>query len=215
MSKMGISHAAELSRRADLRGIGLEQGFVDATSRGPPRASAASASTSIAEEVLQRHAAAFPVARRRRAGPRAGGEYQWRRDGEYHLFNPDTVFKLQHATRSGQYKIYKEYTKLVNDQSRQLATLRGLLELQAGRHAGADRRGRAGRGDRQALRDRRDVVRLDQPGGARDPGDRDEPARRQVEHGRGRRGSGALHAGRRTATGAAARSSRWRRRASA
>ena len=58
-----------------------------------------------------------------------GGEYQWRRDGEYHLFNPDTVFKLQHSTRSGQYAIFKEYTKLVDDQSHHLATLRGLLEL--------------------------------------------------------------------------------------
>src|SRR6185437_7372745 len=54
---------------------------------------------------------------------------QWRRDGEFHLFNPDTVFKLQHATRSGQYRVYKEYTTLVNDQSRQLGTLRGLLDF--------------------------------------------------------------------------------------
>src|SRR5205085_4036806 len=59
-----------------------------------------------------------------------GGEYQWRRDGEYHLFNPDTVFKLQHSTRSGQYRVFKEYTKLVDDQSREHATLRGLLELE-------------------------------------------------------------------------------------
>ena len=74
------------------------------------------------------------------------------------------------------------------------ATLRGLLELKPARRADPARRGRAGRVDRQALRDRRDVVRLDQPGGARDAGDRDEPPRRQVEHRRGRRGSGALHA---------------------
>src|SRR5262249_39952193 len=50
-------------------------------------------------------------------------------DGEYHLFNPDTVQKLQHATRAGQYRIYKEYTKLVDDQTRRLATLRGLINL--------------------------------------------------------------------------------------
>ena len=72
------------------------------------------------------------------------------------------------------------------------------------RPADADRRGRAGRAHRQALRDRRDVVRIDQPGSARDAGDRDEPPRRQVEHRRRRRGSGALHARRRTATRAAA-----------
>src|SRR5206468_351796 len=76
-----------------------------------------------------RHARAFPA---RSGGSRdldTGGEYQWRRDGEYHLFNPDTVFKLQHATRSGQYAVFKEYTRLVDDQNRRQATLRGLLEF--------------------------------------------------------------------------------------
>ena len=78
--------------------------------------------------------------------------------------------------------------------AQRLATLRGLLEFKPARGAGPARRGRAGRVDRQALRDRRDVVRLDQPGGARDARHRDEPHRRQVEHRRGRRGPGALHA---------------------
>jgi len=58
-----------------------------------------------------------------------GGEYQWRREGEYHLFNPDTVFKLQHATRAKRYDVYKEYTHLVDDQSKRLATLRGLFTM--------------------------------------------------------------------------------------
>ena len=85
----------------------------------------------LAQEVEKRHSAAHP-----RSGilPAhrtldVGGEYQWRRDGEYHLFNPDTVFKLQHATRSGQFGIFREYTKLVDDQSRRIATLRGLLDF--------------------------------------------------------------------------------------
>ena len=60
-----------------------------------------------------------------------GGEYQWRREGEYHLFNPKSVFKLQHATRSGQYSVFKEYTALVDDQSERLATLRGLFRFRA------------------------------------------------------------------------------------
>ncbi|MDQ3107093.1 MAG: glutamate synthase-related protein, partial [Actinomycetota bacterium] len=63
----------------------------------------------------------------------AGGEYQWRREGEYHLFNPETVFRLQHSTRTKQYKIFKEYTKLVDDQATKLATLRGLFQLKADR----------------------------------------------------------------------------------
>ena len=66
-----------------------------------------------------------------------GGEYQWRRDGEPHLFNPETVFKLQHATRSRRYEIFKEYTSLVDDQSAQLKTLRGLLRIK-GIDAGAE-----------------------------------------------------------------------------
>src|SRR5665811_2544380 len=73
----------------------------------------------IAEEVAARHrmlhmAQPTELAHRDREG---GGEYQWRREGEVHLFNPKTVFKLQHATRSKRYEVYKEYTKAVDDQS--------------------------------------------------------------------------------------------------
>ena len=58
-----------------------------------------------------------------------GGQYQYRKEGEYHLFNPETVHKLQYACRTGNYKVFKEYSKLVNDQATRLCTLRGLLEL--------------------------------------------------------------------------------------
>ena len=118
-----------------------------------------------------------------------GGQYQWRREGEIHLFNPETVYLLQHSTRSKQEKVFRRYTDAVDELSREGGTLRGLFELRdrrpAGRPAG---RGRAGVGDRQAVRHRRDVLRLDLRRGARDAGHRDEPARRQVEHRRGRRG---------------------------
>src|SRR5690606_28778565 len=84
-----------------------------------------------AAEVAARHRVAFLENRNERAHREleVGGEYQWRREGEYHLFNPDTVFKLQHATRSGQYSVFKEYTKLVDDQSERLAALRGLFKF--------------------------------------------------------------------------------------
>ena len=59
----------------------------------------------------------------------AGGQYQWRRRGEYHMYNPNTIAKLQHAVRAGNYKMFKEYTRLVDDHSRSLATLRGLLKF--------------------------------------------------------------------------------------
>ncbi|MCP6423236.1 hypothetical protein NL463_28410, partial [Klebsiella pneumoniae] len=61
-----------------------------------------------------------------------GGEYQWRREGDPHLFNPRTVFKLQHSTRSGQYEVFKEYTDSVDDQAADLMTLRGLMKLRTG-----------------------------------------------------------------------------------
>jgi glutamate synthase domain-containing protein 2/glutamate synthase domain-containing protein 3 len=88
----------------------------------------------IADDVAARHALAYldrPDERAHRE-LEVGGEYQWRREGEYHLFNPDTVFKLQHATRTGQYSIFKEYTKLVDDQSERMASLRGLLTFRDG-----------------------------------------------------------------------------------
>ena len=123
--------------------------------------------------------------------------------------------KLQHAVRTGNYKLFKEYTAARRTtRAASLCTLRGLLEFKPG-DADPARRGRAGERDRQALQDRRDVARLDQPRGAREPRHRHEPHRRQVEHRRGRRGPGPLHARRRTATRAAARSSRWPRAASA
>src|SRR5262249_21352334 len=80
-------------------------------------------------ETRRRHAQAYPDRSVRPADLDAGGEYQWRREGEIHLFNPETVFKLQHATRSGQYAVFKEYTRLVDDQARRRATLRSLLEF--------------------------------------------------------------------------------------
>src|SRR4029450_11058859 len=77
----------------------------------------------------ERHRRAYAPGVGDAAGLTVGGEYQWRRGGETHLLTPETVFKLQHATRTGQYAIFKEYTRLVDDQTRRFATLRGLLEL--------------------------------------------------------------------------------------
>ena len=159
----GHLDARELLRRADLRGDRPEQGVrrqvlhLDAVAhrrRG--------ASRSISEEVRRRHDKAFP---RRPVGQPDldwGGEYQWRRDGEYHLFNPETVFKLQHATRSGQYKIFKEYSHDGRQPGEAPGHAARPVRLPPRRDAHPARRRRAGRVDRQALLDRRDVVRLDQ-----------------------------------------------------
>ena len=69
-----------------------------------------------------------------------GGEYQWRREGELHLFNPETIHKLQHACRTNSYQAFKEYSESVNNQSRRLCTLRGLMELKGQNGPDPDRR---------------------------------------------------------------------------
>jgi glutamate synthase (NADPH/NADH) large chain len=134
MSKMGISTVASYNGAQLFQVIGLSQELVDEYFTGLRSHLDGIGLDEIATDVATRHAVAFLENRNERAHREleVGGEYQWRREGEYHLFNPDTVFKLQHATRSGQYSIFKEYTKLVDDQSEQLASLRGLFAFKKG-----------------------------------------------------------------------------------
>ncbi|MFI9537956.1 glutamate synthase large subunit [Nocardia fusca] len=134
MSKMGISTVASYNGAQLFQVIGLSQELVDEYFTGLRSHLDGIGLDEIATDVATRHAVAFLENRNERAHREleVGGEYQWRREGEYHLFNPDTVFKLQHATRSGQYSIFKEYTKLVDDQSERLASLRGLFQFKKG-----------------------------------------------------------------------------------
>ncbi len=129
MSKMGISTLQSYCGAQIFEAVGLNRDVIDRYFTWTASRINGVGIDVIAEEVRRRHERAFPERPVLEADLEWGGEYQWRRDGEYHLFNPDTVFKLQHATRSGQYRIFKEYTKLVDDQNRRLCTLRGLFEL--------------------------------------------------------------------------------------
>jgi glutamate synthase (ferredoxin) len=129
MSKMGISTLQSYTGAQIFEAIGLDQDVIDRYFTWTASRIAGAGIDVLAEEVRRRHARAFPDRPVGEPDLEWGGEYQWRRDGEYHLFNPDTVFKLQHATRSGQYRIFKEYTALVDDQNRRRATLRGLFAL--------------------------------------------------------------------------------------
>jgi glutamate synthase (ferredoxin) len=129
MSKMGISTLQSYRGAQIFEAVGLEKDFVDRYFTWTASRIGGVGIDAIAGEVRARHELAFPQRPVAERDLDEGGEYQWRRDGEYHLFNPDTVYKLQHATRSGQYKIYKEYTQAVNEQTRKRATLRGLFEL--------------------------------------------------------------------------------------
>ena len=129
ISKMGISTIQSYCGAQIFEAIGLSREFVDEYFTWTASRIGGIGLEEIAAETLGRHRHAFPDRPAAQPDLEWGGQYQWRRDGEYHLFNPETVFKLQHATRSSSYQIFKEYTTLVNDQSRQLCTLRGLLEL--------------------------------------------------------------------------------------
>ena len=134
MSKMGISTVASYCGAQVFEAIGLSQEIVDRYFTGTVSRIGGVGLDVIAAEVASRHAKAYP-ARPAELAHRdldVGGEYQWRREGEYHLFNPETVFKLQHATRQRRYEVFKEYTRLVDDQAQRLATLRGLFRFKTG-----------------------------------------------------------------------------------
>jgi glutamate synthase (NADPH/NADH) large chain len=132
MSKMGISTLQSYCGAQIFEAIGLDPAFVDRYFTWTASRIGGADIDVIAREVRQRHQTAFPLRTSTPAELDTGGEYRWRRDGEMHLFNPETVHKLQHATRTGQYAIYKDYTAIVNDQSRRLGTLRGLLDFTPG-----------------------------------------------------------------------------------
>ncbi|WP_176562263.1 glutamate synthase large subunit [Mycolicibacterium palauense] len=134
MSKMGISTLASYTGAQLFQSVGISQRVLDEYFTGLFCPTGGIDLDDIANDVAARHKLAY-LERADEWAHReleVGGEYQWRREGEYHLFNPETVFKLQHSTRTGQYSIFKEYTSLVDDQSERMASLRGLLKFREG-----------------------------------------------------------------------------------
>jgi glutamate synthase (NADPH/NADH) large chain len=131
MSKMGISTVASYTGAQVFEAIGLSTEVVDAYFTGTVSRIGGIGLDEIAREVLSRHEMAWPAQPTELAHRdiEVGGEYQWRREGEFHLFNPNTVHKLQHSTRTQRYDIFKQYTKAVDDQAARLGTLRGLFRL--------------------------------------------------------------------------------------
>jgi glutamate synthase (NADPH/NADH) large chain len=134
MSKMGISVVGSYAGAQAFEAVGLSQEFVDQYFTGTASLLGGVGMEVIATESAARHAAAYPEDGATSVHERlaTGGEYQWRREGPPHLFNPDTVFRLQHATRSRRYDIFRDYTKLVDDQAENLMTLRGLFRIREG-----------------------------------------------------------------------------------
>ena len=131
MSKMGISTVASYRGAQVFEAIGLSQELVDRYFTGTVSQLGGIGLDVVAGEVAARHAVAYPPEGIHQAHRSlwVGGEYQWRREGEPHLFDPDTVFRLQHSTRARRYDIFKQYTERVDGQSERLMTLRGLFEF--------------------------------------------------------------------------------------
>jgi glutamate synthase (NADPH/NADH) large chain len=134
MSKMGVSTVASYTGAQIFESIGLGAEVIDECFAGTTSRLGGVGFDVLAEEVAQRHRRAYPPggngATHRTLD--VGGEYQWRREGEHHLFNPETVFKLQHSTRTRRYELFKDYTRLVDEQAAKLMTLRGLFRLREG-----------------------------------------------------------------------------------
>ena len=131
MSKMGVSTVASYTGAQIFEAVGLGPEVISTCFTGTTSRLGGVGFGELAAENAARYRRAVPA---RGAGPdhrrlETGGDYQWRREGEPHLFNPETVFKLQHATRTRRYEIFKEYTRLVDDQSARLMTLRGMFRI--------------------------------------------------------------------------------------
>ena len=129
MSKMGISTIQSYQGAQIFEAVGLNHTVIDTYFTWTPSRLGGVGIDVIAREAQIRHDRAFLERQVNGRALDVGGQYQYRQDGEHHIWNPDTVHKLQVACRTNDYQAYTEYADLVNTQSQQLATLRGLLEL--------------------------------------------------------------------------------------
>ena len=134
MSKMGVSTIASYTGAQIFEAIGLSKEIVDEYFVGVTSRLGGVNIETIAQETIKRHHISYPPGGEIPGAKRLqiGGEYQWRREGEPHLFDPETVFTLQHATRAKRFDVFKRYTSRVDDQSRRLMTLRGLFDFKEG-----------------------------------------------------------------------------------
>jgi glutamate synthase (NADPH) large chain len=135
LSKMGISTLQSYQGAQAFEAIGLNKSIIDRYFTGTPSRIEGVDLEVLAEEVQKRHNFAYRHVSESELELETGGRYHYRADGEYHLFNPSTIGKLRNAVRSSSYETYQEYSRLVDNQSRQLCTLRGLMKLRKAAHA--------------------------------------------------------------------------------
>ncbi|MBN1689061.1 MAG: glutamate synthase large subunit [Candidatus Omnitrophica bacterium] len=136
MSKMGISTIQSYCGAQIFEAIGLKQSLIEKYFTWTPTRVEGIGLDVIAEEVKRRHRRAFPKREEQEIKDESldsGGQYQWRKDGEYHLLNPETIHHVQLASRTNDYGLYQEYARAINEQSTNLCTLRGLLEFKFAR----------------------------------------------------------------------------------
>ncbi|HEY8402721.1 MAG TPA: glutamate synthase large subunit [Cytophagaceae bacterium] len=128
-SKMGISTLQSYQGAQIFEALGISKEVIDKYFTTTVSRIGGLTLDDIAKEALIKHQLAFPSKPVLSPKLEVGGVYQWKRRGEYHLFNPQTIHLLQHATRTGDYQVFKKYSKLINDQTQKAATLRGLLKF--------------------------------------------------------------------------------------
>ena len=198
MSKMGISTYQSYCGAQIFDAVGLSSDFVDRYFTGTATTIEGVGLAEIAEETVRRHRDAFGDSPVYRDALDVGGEYAFRLRGEDHVWTADTVATSSTRCAATCRDKYRAFAARINEQTERLLTIRGLFDIRTRRgrrpRARAARGGRAGGRDRQALLDRRHVLRLDLARGAHHARHRHEPHRRQVEHRRGRRGGGPLQA---------------------
>lgn len=134
ISKMGISTIQSYQGAQIFEALGISQHVIDKYFTATPSRIGGIDLAVISREAAERHSAAFDM-NAVDPGLSSGGQYQWRTDGEYHQFNPLTIHKLQQAVRTGDYELFKEYSKLLNAETQRQCTLRGLLGLKGRRPA--------------------------------------------------------------------------------
>jgi len=129
LSKMGISTIQSYRGAQIFEAVGLSREFVDRYFTWTASRIGGIGLDIVAQEVLLRHHRAYPDRLAGEPELDSGGRYQWRRDGEYHMINPDTVAKLQHATRANSYELFKDFSRACNEVDHHLAVLRGLMDF--------------------------------------------------------------------------------------
>ncbi len=214
-SKMGISTLQSYRGAQVFEAVGLNQFLIDKYFPGTASRVEGVGLDVIAREAVMKHSYAFKPLTDSETDLEVGGQYHFREDGEYHLLNPLTISKVQHAVRQNNPATFQEYTDHIDGQNKALCTLRGLMQLKYAEKPIPIEEVEPAKEIVKRFTTGAMSLRLYQQGSARDVGHRHEPDRRQVKHRRRRRRSRALYARCERRSRGAVRSSRWRPAASA